>query len=132
MKKNILILQPNNMKVCFEDLLHSLRKKCKEQLPLDEERDFRSFAVNMPVDGESFGCHYIAFAVVCSGPVKHNGKQNYLASVEMHVLNRDTMMDKMLPLLMGHKAEVSEYLNQPDEVIVDQMRKHFESLTKAQ
>ena len=132
MKQKKQILQQDNMRECLGYLLHNLREKCKEQLPLDGASPFRSFATHMPVDFESFNCHYTSFAVVCQGTTSCNGKQVCLASIELHVLNQETMMDMMLPLLIGHKSEVSEFLSQRDEVIINQMKEKFESLAKDQ
>lgn len=128
MKQKKLILRNDNMRECFTSLLRKLRNKSKLQLPLDDESNFKSFAESMRVKDDDFKYHYVSFAIVCHEPITRNEKSIYLASIELHALDTTTMIDSSVPMLIGHKSEVSEYLNQEDHVIIDELINTFNQL----
>ena len=128
MKQKKLILRNDNMRECFTSLLQKLRDKSKRQLPLDDESHFKSFAESMKVDDDKFKYHYVSFAIVCHEPITSNDKPICLASIELHALDTTTMIDTSIPMLIGHKNEVSEFLNQEEQVIIDALINTFNEL----
>ena len=128
MKQKKPVLRSDNMQDSFKALLRKLRDKSKVQLPLDDESYFKSFAEPMKVDDDKFKFHYVSFAIVCHEPIKSNGKSICCASIELHALDTTTMIDSSVPILIGHKNEVSEYFNQDDQVIIDDLIDNFMAL----
>ena len=72
--------------------------------------------------------HLLSFAIVCHEPIKSNGKSICLTSIELHALDTTTMIDSSVPMLIGHKKEVSEYINQEDPIIIDALIENFMKL----
>lgn len=128
MKQKKIVLQSDNMQESFKALLRKIRDKSKVQLPLDDESYFKSFAESMKVDDDKFKYHYVSFAIVCHEPIKSNGKSICLTSIELHALDTTTMIDSSVPMLIGHKKEVSEYINQEDPIIIDALIENFMKL----
>lgn len=131
MKQKKPLLQANNMEACFSWLLRSLKETSKSQLPKEREKFFKSFAESTKVDSEFFNCHAVSLAVVCHEPITSNGKQLRLASLELHAMNCDTNIDMSIPLIIDHKKEVGEYLNQDETVIVEKLINTFKELNQS-
>lgn len=123
-------MQANNMQESFLQLLRKLKAISKSQLPEEREKIFKSFAESLKVDDEQFKCHYVSLAIVCQEPITSNGEQISSASLELHALNLDRGRDLHISLIIDHKKEVSEYLNQDEVVIVENLIRAFEELNQ--
>lgn len=130
MKQKKPLLQANNLQACFLWLLRRVKEKSKSQLPEEREKIFKSFAESTKVDGEKFNCHAVSLAVVCHEPITSNGKQIRSASLELHAMNCDIGINMSVPLIIDHKKEVGEYLNQDEAVIVEELVNAFTDLNR--
>lgn len=130
MKLKKPLLQPDNMQACFLWLLRRVKEKSKSQLPEEREKFFKSFAESTKMDGEKFNCHAVSLAIVCHEPITSDGKQIRLASLELHAMNCDIGINMSVPLIIDHKKEVGEYLNQDEAVIVEELVNAFTDLNR--
>jgi hypothetical protein len=128
MKQKKPILGTDNMKQCFLWLLRRVAKRSRYELPYEDEKFFKSFAESTSVADGCFNCHAISLAVVRQEPITINGKEKYLASLELHALSKILYMDISAYIIIDNKKAVHEYLDQDENIIVEKLIKTFEQL----
>ena len=130
MKAELKLMQSDNMKDCFKQLLEKLCERAVTEIPCDDATYFRGIAESMSVDKEQFFCRAVSIAIVGDEADFHIPSKG-LASLELSALHPSCNMHAYVPLYIEHRSVFVDYINQNFDKLVERMESEFHSLVES-